>query len=225
MARHDPPWKAGAVALATIVCGWLLLTLVAGLVLGINPYTETMAAIDTGIGEAAAYYKQHADLSEKLRAEGGDLLEWMRRVARLIFPSVLFASLLTTVWSNLLLLQAVLKRKAPLHQPWPPFIDWRLPEATVWGLIASGVLALLPAPLKPAGINGVIVFATLYFFQGLAVAGTLFSRWSIPTLLRYILYALLLLQAYGLLFTAVLGLIDIWAPFKKTGEASPPPNA
>ena len=99
---------------------------------------------------------------------------------------------------------------------WPPYRDWRLPDITVWAVIASGIMLFMPTTgARLFGLNGLMVCAVLYFFQGLAVLGTLFNRWRVPPVVRILINMLTLMQLYGLLFLSVLGLIDVWADFKK----------
>ena len=99
---------------------------------------------------------------------------------------------------------------------WPPYSDWRLPDVAVWLVIASGTMLFLPVgDVRLYGLNGLMVCAVLYFFQGLAVLGTLFNRWRVPPVVRILIYVLTIMQMYGLLFLSVLGLVDVWADFKK----------
>ena len=83
-------------------------------------------------------------------------------------------------------------------------------------LIASGIMLFVPIiSIRLIGINGLILCGVLYFFQGLAVLGTLLYRWRVPPALKFLIYLLTLMQMYGFLFLSVIGLIDVWADFKK----------
>jgi uncharacterized protein YybS (DUF2232 family) len=78
---------------------------------------------------------------------------------------------------------------------------------------------LLPAPLSMLGLNGLIVCSTVYFFQGLAIAASLLNRWSVPRLIRVPIYALIFIQTYGIILLSFLGMIDVWADFRKLNQA------
>ncbi len=47
----------------------------------------------------------------------------------------------------------------------------------VWGVIASGLLLLLPSlAAKTVGLNGLAMFMLVYFFQGIAIVTYFFRK-------------------------------------------------
>jgi uncharacterized protein YybS (DUF2232 family) len=69
------------------------------------------------------------------------------------------------------------------------------------------------------GLNGLIVCSTVYFFQGLAIAASLLNKWSVPRMIRVLIYALIFIQTYGIIVLSFLGLVDVWADFRKLNQA------
>jgi uncharacterized protein YybS (DUF2232 family) len=55
----------------------------------------------------------------------------------------------------------------------------------------------------------------LYFFQGLAIFIALLERWNVPVYIKWTLYFILIIQSYGVLILALLGISDIWFNFRK----------
>jgi uncharacterized protein YybS (DUF2232 family) len=65
----------------------------------------------------------------------------------------------------------------------------------------------------------------VYFFQGLAIVASLLNKWSVPMLIRVLIYALIFIQTYGIIILSFLGLADVWADFRKLKQADENPNA
>lgn len=121
-----------------------------------------------------------------------------------------------TVWVNLVAGDWLLKRRGGTLSNWTHFSQWRLPEYLVWGVIASGLFLFLPDnPLSALGLNTLLVLGLVYFFQGLSIMTFLLKKWAVPAPLKVFLYALLVVQAYGMIILAGLGLADVWLDFRK----------
>jgi uncharacterized protein YybS (DUF2232 family) len=65
----------------------------------------------------------------------------------------------------------------------------------------------------------------VYFFQGLAIVASLLNKWSVPMLIRVLIYALIFIQTYGIIILSFLGLADVWADFRKLKQVDENPNA
>jgi hypothetical protein len=213
------PAEAGGRAAAALLAGWLILTAAYGLVYKANLYSDLRLSIDRGIEAAYPIYLKNAELPPELKEEVKQAFEAIRQTIPKILPSLLAIWLLFSVWLTMSIGAAILNKYHPGLLPWPSFCEWRLHEATVWGLIVSGLLLIVPAS-RITGLNGLIIALVLYFFQGLAVLATLFNRWRVPSAVRFIIYLLTFMQLYGPLFLSLLGLIDVWANFKKLGGSS-----
>ncbi|PLY06722.1 MAG: hypothetical protein C0622_00780 [Desulfuromonas sp.] len=97
-----------------------------------------------------------------------------------------------------------------------PFIQWRLPQKLIWGLIAGGFLAVIPvAGAKGAGWAILSVLLPLYFLQGLAVISFLMQRNNTSLLVKGLFYALtVILYPLSLIVTSV-GVFDLWIDFRR----------
>ncbi len=209
------PVAAGQIGIATLTITWLVFWSVIGMMHGANPYIELRQTIDVGLAEVAAYYQESKNLSGDMKLEIGSAIREMRDLVPRILPALMASVLLYTVWVNQVLGNWLINRFYPERTPWPPFIEWRLPEKLVWAGIAGGLGFLyLSGQGQDISLNILLVCAALYAFQGLAVTSSLLLRWSIVRPLRIAIYMLILLQRYGIIFLAIVGVADIWVDFK-----------
>ncbi len=194
---ETPNWT-GIKGLAYLACFWLVLGAFAGA---------------TGNPGPVQVFQENMDhtLAEVFEPEDATaVMENMRRVIDRTWPALFTMSLLTLVWLNLMATHWLLRGKDPDLSPWPEFKHWRVPEHFV--LVAALGLLLWLIRLEPVasvGINLVLVLGMLYFMQGLGIMSFLLAHWRLPPLLRGACYALVLLQAYGPVLLALLGLADV----------------
>lgn len=95
-------------------------------------------------------------------------------------------------------------------------LSFELPDVCVWITIVgiAGVGLKLNSPLfKTLGINILNTMATLYFFQGLAVAFSFFRTFRIGMLWQYLWAFVMVFQLF--LFVSVLGFADYWLDIRK----------
>ncbi len=113
-------------------------------------------------------------------------------------PAQMITAFLYIAWASLLLAKPLLERWNLFYPDFGRLDLWKAPEYVVWGLIGSGVMILLPGDVLPAvGLNGLIVIATLYFFQGIAIVSFFFKKKRFSRFLRVFLYVLIALQPVG----------------------------
>jgi uncharacterized protein YybS (DUF2232 family) len=219
--KNASPLRAGAAGV--LFLGGLLLVL--GLLQAVfgqgNPYAALVASLEHGLATARDFYRESAELPPETLKEIEAILTGLGEVLPRVLPGLLAMTVLATVWINLVAGNWLLRKKTD-RAPWAPYRQWRLPEALVWGVILAGIAILAPSPrLNVFGLNLLLGLGLLYFFQGLAVLVCLLGRWSVPRPLRWAIYILLLIQFYGILVVAILGLFDIWADFR---NRTPKPN-
>lgn len=219
------PAKTGLNGLITLLVGWFIWSLIYGLTHQVGLYQEILTSVDGSI-EAAA---QAIVNSSELSGEHSDQLQQTFKNLRVLLPGIMPGLLLTTmlnsIFCNLLMGHWLLRRFSRSKISWPPFREWRLPDRLVVAIITAGVLVLLPVETaKIFGLNLLFVTGTLYLFQGLAVLATLLNKWSVPVTLKALVYLLILVQAYGVIMLAFLGIADIWVDFGKEKPESPPEN-
>lgn len=95
-------------------------------------------------------------------------------------------------------------------------LSFELPDICVWLTIVgiAGVFLKLNSPaFKTLGINILNVMATLYFFQGLAVAFSFFRTFRVGLVWQYLWAFVMIFQLF--LFVAALGFVDYWLDIRK----------
>ncbi|OQW47781.1 MAG: hypothetical protein A4S09_14580 [Proteobacteria bacterium SG_bin7] len=110
------------------------------------------------------------------------------------------------------LIGAKLEKKSNYYS----LLSFELPDVCVWITIIgiAGVGLKLNSPLfKTLGINILNIMATLYFFQGLAVAFSFFRTFRIGILWQALWAFVMVFQLF--LFVAVLGFADYWLDIRK----------
>ncbi|NTW88510.1 MAG: DUF2232 domain-containing protein [Desulfobulbaceae bacterium] len=216
--KNGQPWRAGLHAFLVLVLGWLLWAVLYG---HSQPgqtslYGDIIASLDQGLLEVGKTLKENTQIGPEQALEIETTVAGLRGLLPKVMPGLLLATMLNTVFLNMVLGQYFLRRKSAELTPWPSFANWRLPEPLVVLVIFAGISLLVPVQLiNDIGLNLLLVSGTLYFFQGLTLLTGLLNRWSVPVFLRVLIFLLVLLQAYGIVILAVTGLVDVWADFRK----------
>ena len=104
----------------------------------------------------------------------------------------------------------------------PSFKDWDLSWYYCWGVIIGIILVIIPkfnpvydGIIDATGYNLIIIFGFLYVALGAAVLWGLFEKFKLRVLIRVIIIIVMFfLLGFGV-FLPLLGLIDIWANFRK----------
>lgn len=213
--KKSSPALAGFKALLVLLLLWLLWSLFYGQSAS-GVYKGIVTSLDAGLVEVGETLKGSTQLEPEQALEVETTIARMRGLLPRVMPALLFITMLNTVFFNMVAGQYLLRRKDAGLVSWPPFAAWRLPEPLVAMVILAGFCLLLPLPIvKDAGLNLLLVAGTLYFFQGLALLTSLLNRWSVPGLLRVLIFLLLLIQAYGLVLLAAAGLVDVWTDLRR----------
>jgi len=145
-----------------------------------------------------------------------DSLEQIQYVFVRILPALAVISTLIVTWASLLLSRPLLKRLNLFFPDFGSLNLWKAPDPLVWAVIGSGLMLLIPSTgIKLAGINGLLISLTIYFFQGIAIISYYFDKKRFPRILRIFLYALIALQQILLLIIVGLGFFDIWLNFRR----------
>lgn len=135
-------------------------------------------------------------------------------VVRLL-PGIFISSALVTCWLNVLAARRFCRLRGLPLPAGPDWTRWKAPEQLVWCVIAGGFSFLLPyASVKIAAMNLFVALATVYLFQGYAIAAFFFERWKLPRVLRAVVYAFFLLQQIATMAAALTGFFDVWLDFR-----------
>jgi uncharacterized protein YybS (DUF2232 family) len=154
---------------------------------------------------------------------GDDTIERLVKFLASIFPGLAVIGAVMMAWINFLVGRALVRRSGT---PWPPALSdlktWSAPDLLVWVLLAAGfAVFVMDGGIATAAVNVLMVAGLAYFFQGLAVAAFWMHKKSFPPTVRGVIYFLILAQQYLALIVAAVGLIDLWADFRKLKAAEP----
>jgi uncharacterized protein YybS (DUF2232 family) len=218
------PAQAGGAALMILGLTWLGYWFVYGLLADVNPYTSLLQVLDRSLEQTVEIYRSNVELSADVLYN----LEWviagMRNIILpKILPGLLAASVLLTVWLNMVAGNYLLRRLRPDQNAWPAFRYWQVPYYLIWLLIAAGIVALMgTGTLKNIGYSLVLVLALVYFFQGLAIFNSLLYHWNLPLPMKIFLYLVVVVQSYGMILLTIAGIADTWADFRRLAKEADP---
>lgn len=140
-----------------------------------------------------------------------------------LMPALVIGSTLMTFWVCLLTARRLLQRHGLPVPDYGALDHWKAPEVLVWGVIASGLLLLMPSlTAKTVGLNGMALFMLVYFFQGIAIVAFVLRKKQVPRVARVVLYGLIALQQLVMLAVVGVGFFDTWFNFRKIGKPLTP---
>lgn len=210
---------AGCKGAIVLALSWFVFWAVYGVLTEIHPYRQLVELLDAGFAQTYEIYSKNTELSADVLLSLEQAVTQLRELVPRVLPGVLAGTVLLTVWMNMVAANIFLGLKTPENTPWPGYNTWRLPEQLVWMPIVSSVLILTGfGVVRDVGINLILVSGLVYFFQGVAVFIHLLDRWKVPRYIRVLLYCILVIQSYGLLLLAVLGIADVWINFRRRGQ-------
>jgi hypothetical protein len=215
-AAGDNEWNTVFKGCLYLGACWLLFWTAYGVVEGVQPYQHLLEQIDNGFAETYEYYRTQADQPAEKLVYLEQAVSEVRRLVPHLLPGLLGGIVVLTVWVNLMGGISLLGRLKPGYLPWKKYSQWRLPDWLVWPTIGVAILLLAGKDgAYTVALSLVLICGLLYFFQGLAVFIHLLDRWKVPQVLRIIFYGMLIVQSYGLLLLAMLGLADVWIDFRR----------
>ncbi len=206
---------AGIKGSMTLAGSWVIATTLLTFGLEHHPYTLLINSLSQGMDEAIAYYK----VNSTVPAETLYLLEqtftqmkiWIPKV----MPGILTCITVLITWFTMAIGNRMLHKNSGAG-PWPEYRFWVLPERLVWVFIIASILVVLPMePGRTIGLNVLMVSTLLYCFQGISIMLFYFSKWSVPLLLRTLVYVLLFFQTFGIILLGILGVADVWTDLRR----------
>lgn len=183
--------------------------------IGKNPITEVEIYL-RGIIAASAQTYTTLGLTEMATMVSSIPNSFIYYLSRLI-PSITIATFVTQAACCFGIARAILVRR-PGPEPLPAqpsLVAWHAPDSWVWGLIAALALIVLPRETtRLIGLNIAILFAVLYLAQGTAIVEHYLRKTGIRSFVRGLILALILALP-SIVFVIALGIVDIWADFRK----------
>jgi hypothetical protein len=220
-AAGDQEWKTVFQGCLYLGAAWVLLWAGYGAMEGVQPYGHLLQLIDSALAQSYEFYRAQPDVPAETLLYFEQAVTQTRRLVPLLLPGLLCDMVAVTVWVNLMGGISLLNRMRPGYLPWKPFRQWRLPDWLIWPLIGAGVMLLGSGEgTATLALSLLLLCGLLYFFQGLGVFIHLLDRWKVPLALRLVFYGMLIVQSYGLLFIALLGLADVWIDFRRPANTT-----
>ena len=205
-----------------VVIGGLLPIAAAGVVLsyylahmGKNPVTLLEGHLRDSLAEAARLYSSLGlkDMASLVTSVTDTFVHYLVRLV----PGITVATSLIQAACCFTLARAAILRKtgAVSISPQPSLAAWHAPDAWVWGLIAALALIMVPNEVaRWTGLNCAIVFSVVYLVQGIAIVEHVLRKARIKAVARSLIHALILALP-TIVFVIALGVVDIWADFRK----------
>ncbi len=206
----------------TALLGGLLPIAVLGLVLAFyiaridkNPIILAEEYLRGSVAEAAKLYTSMGlrEMAATVNAVSDTFIHYLVR----LIPGITIATSVVQAACCYGIARAIIMRK-PVTDPVPAptsLVAWHAPDSWVWGLIAA--LALIVVPREASRLTGwniAILFAIVYLAQGTAIVEHYLRKVRINTFTRGLLLALILALP-SIVFVIALGIVDIWADFRK----------
>lgn len=217
----------GTVLIGTLLPLAALLVLLAPILLqaGKDPMTLVETFLRTSIADVQKLYTDlgATEVAQTLDAASDTIVFYLVR----LMPGILLATTVMQAAACYGLARTLVLRKHPTmplaSRPSLPL--WHAPDLLVWPLIVIlGLIALPDRGLRLIGLNFSFVFLFLYAAQGVAVLEFYYRKARIPLLLRGILHTVILALPSVVAVVAI-GVVDIWADFRKVRVHMQPPAA
>ena len=182
---------------------------------GKNPITEIEAYLREIIANAAKTYTTmgFTEMAATISSISDPVIYYFAR----LLPGITIATSVLQAACCFVIARSMLMRN-PVTEPasaQTSLVSWHAPDSWVWGLIAALTLIVIPQETaRLTGWNIAILFAVLYLAQGSAIVEHYLRKAGIKALGRGLLLALILVMP-SIVFVLALGIVDIWADFRK----------
>ena len=201
----------------------------------VNFFSETLAVYNEYIDGLMddSFIDAYSSLMMFDRSQMSEIIAQTQSMLRFIpkvLPGILVVSFGIISGLNYAFSVRIFKRYQIELKALVPFIKWDLPWHYVWGVIIGLVLVLVPemgstagggtltvnTAIDIVGYNLIIIFGLLYLVLGISVLFGIFARFKVGIVWKILIFASLwLFFAFALIVFPLMGLIDIWANFRK----------
>jgi uncharacterized protein YybS (DUF2232 family) len=222
-------WRQGIGKEAFVVRG-ILAVMAAGLVSifflafssGQGPLALVGGHVASNLSLTLEIYRQMEMPEETLALFEAALPRLEYALTRLL-PAITAMILILAAWLNLLAARPMVRHRNIDAPDLGPFMNWGVPPFFIWGFILTGLMLMLPvSPIRILGISCLLLLMPLYFLQGMAIIAFWFHHRGVPPLIRYALYALMLIQQILVILVLMVGIFDTWINFRKRIQTTTP---
>lgn len=187
--------------------------------LGKSPVAVIDEYLRNSLAEAAKMYTNLGltEMAATINAVSDRFIYYLIR----LLPGIVIATSVVQAACCFGLVRTMIARKQGPAPDQPTLAQWHAPDVWVWGLIATLACAVIPQEsVNIISWNAAILFGVLYTAQGVAIVEHYFRKAGIHTAVRSMLHAIILALPVVVCVTA-LGVVDIWADFRKVREQKP----
>lgn len=201
----------------------------------VNFFSETLAGYNEYIDGLMddSFIDAYSSLMMFDRSQMSEIIAQTQSMLRFfprVLPGIMVVSFGIISGLNYAFSVRIFKRYQIEIEPIVPFIKWDLPWYYVWGVIVGIVLVLVPemgsaagggtltvnTVLDIVGYNLIIIFGILYLVLGISVLFGIFTRFKVGLVWKILIFASLwFFFAFAFIVFPFMGLIDIWANFRK----------
>ncbi len=201
----------------------------------VNFFSETLAGYNEYVDGLmdSSFIDAYSSLIMFDRSQMSEIMAQTQSMLRFIpriLPGILVVSFGIISGLNYAFSVRIFKRYQIELKTLVPFIKWDLPWYYVWGVIAGLVLVLVPemgstsgggtlavnTAIDIAGYNLIIIFGFLYLVLGISVLFGIFTRFKVGIIWKILILASLwFFFTFALVVFPLMGLIDIWANFRR----------
>ncbi len=183
--------------------------------LGKNPASVIEEYFKSSVGETAKLYGQlgFKEMADAVTSVSDTFIYYLVR----LIPGITIAtSVFQAAFCYGLSRSILLKR--PGNAPaitGTTLAQWHAPDIWVWGLIVGLGLSMMPnETARFTGWNLAIIYAVVYLTQGVAIVDHYLRKARIRPFTRWLIHTLILVLP-SVVFVIALGIVDIWADFRK----------
>lgn len=207
----------------TVLLAGILGVLILSLNSGKSPFALISTHIAANLNLTLEIYRQMEMPEETLALFEASLPRLEYALTRLL-PAIMATLLILAAWLNLLAARSIVRHRKTAIPDLGFFMNWGVPPFFIWGFIVTGLILLLPVPpIRILGLSCLLLLLPLYFLQGMAITAFWFQHRRVPPLIRYTLYALMLIQQILILLILLIGIFDTWLNFRKRIQTTPTP--
>ncbi len=180
-----------------------------------NPVLAVEEYLKDAVAEAAKMYSQ-LGLKEMADIVSSVSDRFIHYLVRLI-PGIVIASTVFQAAACYAASRRFIQKKPGMAPPirTTTLAQWHAPDVWVWGLIIGLGLSVVPNDTAQfAGWNLAIIYVVIYLIQGAAIVDHYLRKAHIQPIVRGLLHTLILALP-SIVFVIALGIVDIWADFRK----------
>lgn len=228
-------WQVIGAVFFAFVAAVILYIILFSVFYRVNFFSETLAGYNEYIDGLMddSFIDAYSSLMTFDRSQMSEIIAQTQSMLRFfprVLPGVLVVSFGIISGLNYAFSVRIFKRYQIEIKPMVSFIKWDLPWYYVWGIIVGLVLVLVPEMGSTAGIgtstvntvldivgyNLIIIFGLLYLVLGISVLFGIFARFKVGIVWKILIFASLwFFFAFAFIVFPLMGIIDIWANFRK----------